>query len=108
MSSSAQVLDWIFQMAGKSWVASQDLGDLVHALEDLIDPQANLCSFGTDKQFDVKAFLGECVRAEPLSAFRTLDPIKIHPLGQIRRDGESGLGAFRIQRCQHFCQADFS
>lgn len=45
-NSSAEVLDWICQVAGKSYVNSEDLGDLVLAINDLLRPQAALCSWG--------------------------------------------------------------
>ncbi len=44
-STSAETLDWIFQVASKTWVTPEDLGNLILALDDIIDPQANLCSF---------------------------------------------------------------
>jgi hypothetical protein len=49
MRTSAEMLDWIFQLHGKSWVTHQDLGDLVEALWYLIDPQATLCSDGHEQ-----------------------------------------------------------
>lgn len=47
--TSAQVLDWIFQVAAKSWADHGVLGGLISALDDILDPQANLCSFGQPK-----------------------------------------------------------
>jgi transposase len=47
-------------------------------------------------------------RPEFLTALRTLHPLKIQTLDQIRRNRESALGAFRIQRCPNLCQVDFS
>jgi hypothetical protein len=58
-STSAQMLDWIFQLATKTWMTSEDIGDLIHALKDIINPQANLCSFGTIKTLDVKKYLAK-------------------------------------------------
>jgi hypothetical protein len=51
MTSSAEMLDAIFQVAGKRWISNEDIGDLVRALDDLLDPQAHLCSNGKDKAF---------------------------------------------------------
>src|SRR4051794_26104992 len=44
-ATSGQTLDRIFQICGKSWATAEDLGHLIQALDDLLKPQANLCSF---------------------------------------------------------------
>ena len=44
MNTSAAVLDWIFQLHGKGWCSSEDIGDLIAALDDILSPQARLCS----------------------------------------------------------------
>ncbi len=41
--TNAEMNDWIFQLAGKTWVTAEDLGNLVLAFEDIFEPQANLC-----------------------------------------------------------------
>jgi hypothetical protein len=46
INSSAGLLDWIFQIAGKCWATPVVLRDLVTAFDDLFDPQATLCSCG--------------------------------------------------------------
>jgi hypothetical protein len=46
-TTSAQVLDWIFQIHAKGWEDAAPA--LLDAMEDIIDPQANLCSFGQEK-----------------------------------------------------------
>ena len=48
MNTTGQMLDWIFQMSKKAWVTRQDIGDLVKALDDIFDPQRNLCSLATN------------------------------------------------------------
>ncbi len=63
--SSAQMLDWIFQICSKAWATPQDLGDLVQALNDLLRPQATICSFGTDKKLDVKKHLTSLKTGQP-------------------------------------------
>jgi hypothetical protein len=57
--TSANMLDWIFQLCGKTWMTPDDLGHLVQALDDVLRPQANLCSFGTDKKLDVRKYLAQ-------------------------------------------------
>ena len=57
MTSSAQMLDWIFQVNMKTWASRKDIGDFVQALDDLFMPQANLCSGGVDKSLDASKFL---------------------------------------------------
>ena len=55
--SSAEVLDWIFQFDNKTWSGPVATGDLIHALRDIINPQATLCSFGRDKTLDVASWV---------------------------------------------------
>lgn len=50
MTSSAEALDWIMQVAGRSWQDDVSLAGFVRALNDLLAPQANLCSFGRDRR----------------------------------------------------------
>lgn len=55
---SAAMLDWIFQIRGKSWATSRVMRDLIEAFDDLFKPQANLCSNGCNKVIqNPKAFL---------------------------------------------------
>lgn len=58
-TTSARTLDYIFQVASKTWATAKDLGDLVQAIDDLLDPQAHLCSFGMDTRFNPTAHLEE-------------------------------------------------
>jgi hypothetical protein len=68
-TNSAEVLDWICQIAGKLW-ATDDAGQyaitagLVNAFIDVIHPQANLCSFGQSKRL-TKAQIGRLVEQGP-------------------------------------------
>ena len=50
--SSATILDWIFQIQNKTWATAATMHDLLRALDDILDPQANYCSFEQDKQAD--------------------------------------------------------
>ena len=43
---SPEVLDWICQITGKSWADNACIAGLVRALNDVLEPQACLCSFG--------------------------------------------------------------
>ena len=56
-NSAAEILDWIFQVAGKSWADNRTVTTLIEALEDLLDPQANVCSWGRDKHFNSTQWL---------------------------------------------------
>lgn len=47
--SSAQVLDWIFQVRGKGWASPKVMADLLEAFHDIFHPQATLCSGGDYK-----------------------------------------------------------
>ncbi len=46
--TSAEVLDWITQIAAKSWYTDAIVAGLVRALEVVIDPQSQLCSDGKE------------------------------------------------------------
>jgi hypothetical protein len=49
-TTSAQALDWVCQIATKKWGTPDVVGDLAHAINDVLAPQANLCSSGMDKR----------------------------------------------------------
>lgn len=44
-----EVCDWIFQIAGKGWADDRTVAGLVRVLDEVLEPQANLCSFGGSK-----------------------------------------------------------
>jgi hypothetical protein len=45
-TTSAQVLDWVCQVAGKTWADNPVLAGLVRALDDVLAPQVHRCSCG--------------------------------------------------------------
>lgn len=55
MINSASILDWIFQVSEKTWASSQDTGDLVKAIVDLLG--RGVASGGVDHPLDAKARL---------------------------------------------------
>lgn len=48
LTSSARMLDTIIQVSKKTWATDKCLAGLVRALDDLMGPQATLCSCGND------------------------------------------------------------
>jgi hypothetical protein len=48
-NSSAEVLDWIFQIFKKTWCTEKTIRDLLLQMEKHLNPQANLCSFGIER-----------------------------------------------------------
>ena len=56
-TTSAELCDWIFQVAAKSWATPNLIDYLVQALDDLLNPQANLCFGGQDKEMNVRKHL---------------------------------------------------
>jgi hypothetical protein len=46
---SSRVLDWIFQVAGKTWATARVTRDLLNAFDSIFHPQRNLCSGGANK-----------------------------------------------------------
>ena len=55
--TSAEMLDMIFQVAGKTWATDKIIADMIHALDDLLAPQANLCSSGMNKRIKPQKIL---------------------------------------------------
>lgn len=47
--TSAETLDWICQITEKTWATPEVVGWLVRALNDLLRPQAHLCSMGVER-----------------------------------------------------------
>jgi hypothetical protein len=41
-----EMLDWVFQINGKEWGAPEVVKSMLDAFDDLVAPQASLCSFG--------------------------------------------------------------
>jgi hypothetical protein len=48
-TTSAQMLDWIMQVAMKRWATDRVLASLVHALDAVLKPQARLCGLGVER-----------------------------------------------------------
>ncbi|MHB8501414.1 MAG: hypothetical protein ACYDHE_10785 [Candidatus Acidiferrales bacterium] len=46
---SSKMLDWIFQVNGKTWATARVMKDLLNAFDSIFHPQRNLCSGGGDK-----------------------------------------------------------
>jgi|SRR6516164_8959626 hypothetical protein len=49
-TASSVMLDFIMQVAKKTWATDECLAGLVRALNEIIEPQAHLCSGWTDKR----------------------------------------------------------
>ncbi len=57
-TDSAAILDWIFQVAGKTWIPAQGIADLLKAIDEIFYPQANYCSWGKDHKGDPRQVAG--------------------------------------------------
>ena len=44
--TAAHALDWIAQIAQKTWATDMIMADLVRAMDDMLDLQGNLCGQG--------------------------------------------------------------
>jgi len=56
--SSGEMLDFIMQIASKSWATPEIIGTFVMALNDIFYPQANLCTWGQELRIkNIKSFL---------------------------------------------------
>lgn len=54
---SASCLDWIIQIAHKTWATPEILANLIYTLDELMDIQSNLCSCGNDKKIIAKEII---------------------------------------------------
>lgn len=52
--SSAAILDWIFQINGKTWTTPETMKDLLDLIEEVLNPQAYFCSWGTEQSQKTK------------------------------------------------------
>jgi hypothetical protein len=59
-TTSAKMLDMIMQVARKLWATDECTAGLVRALEDILNPQAHLCSCGGSKRLAVKKIEQMC------------------------------------------------
>lgn len=48
-TTSAEVLDWIMHVAGKHWSTPEVVAGLIHALNQVLRPKANLCAQGIER-----------------------------------------------------------
>ena len=49
LTTSAELADWIFQIAEKAWCSDTDLGIFVRMLNEILCPQGTLCSQGKEQ-----------------------------------------------------------
>lgn len=49
INSSAEMLDWIFQILDKMWADATTMHDLLLALDAVLGVQANHCSLGVER-----------------------------------------------------------
>ena len=52
--TSAQVLDWLMQVAKKSWADNETLASLVRTLDYALRPQAALCRLGMQYELSLE------------------------------------------------------
>jgi hypothetical protein len=46
--TSAELLDWIFQVQQKPWADAETIQEFLRALQELLSPQENLCGGGME------------------------------------------------------------
>ena len=64
MTSSAEILNCIFQFTKKGWCTREDAGHLLDALNDLLKPQRNVCGMGRDRPFNPTLYLKSALQQE--------------------------------------------
>ena len=60
LSDSSSVLDIVVQVSIKRWATSEDIGDLVCALNGLLDLQRVACGQGQSRTFNTVEILRAC------------------------------------------------
>lgn len=73
--SSADILDWIFQIRDKTWADSATMVGLLNAFEDVLHPQKNYCGGGIDHAADGGA-LTQTYIADPGARERLYESLK--------------------------------
>ena len=88
--TSGEMLDWIMQVARKSWASHEMIGQLVEALNDLLNPQGTLCSFASQKAIPAED-VGALVRRNEIET-------RAHRLSESRKDewAHTGPGGLRV------------
>lgn len=74
MNNSAGVLDWVLQVHSKT-MPPEDVHDLMTAIVDLVNPQANLCSHGHDKQASAKQLVNTFMKYNPEEVAEVEQPL---------------------------------
>jgi hypothetical protein len=83
--TSAEVLDWIFQVAAKTWADDRMIAGLVRELDRRLHPQGTLCAFGADRgPIDIRRTLTEVAALHRASADSTREPLELVPPGRRR------------------------
>jgi len=62
---SSHMLDALFQMGNKVWLSTVNRGQLLEAVQDIMEPQAWLCSGGRDKTFDIRKYYRNKAKKKP-------------------------------------------
>ena len=62
-NTSAQILDWIYQVYAKSWAEVEDVYDLLRAFDDIIKIQQYICPFGRDRAKEDKFKIEQHINA---------------------------------------------
>jgi hypothetical protein len=60
ITSSAHMLDLVFDVSAKAWANHQIVGELIEQLRELFDPRATLCREGRDHKMDPVQHLRRC------------------------------------------------
>ena|SRR3569833_3056975 len=62
ITSSACMLDAIFELREKDWVTDSILADLILAFQDLFDPRMTLCEGGKDHKINSEARIRSAIQ----------------------------------------------
>ena len=73
--NSATVLDWIFQIHGKSWADEATLVGLLNAFDEVLHPQETICGQGVDKQVDGRELARDYI-ADPEARDRLVEAFR--------------------------------
>src|SRR5262249_19634867 len=98
--ATLKVLDLVCQVAGKPWADDGCLAGLVRCLNDLLQPQAHLCSMGADRRLHGDEIMRMAQRAREQVNISSKPACSFTPECFISRNGVPGSGVMPVLRAE--------
>jgi hypothetical protein len=113
VSSSAALLDWVSQVAKKSWAREDPkiMAGMMNAVMDICQPQKHLCSMGTEQSpedYNRKMLLGYCEQIVQDRRKAAKDPAEAYTMADYAEDQLDAYELFKDLVTQLFGEEDDS